>query len=64
MIMRYIYDKTGGNGSQFGIERETGIGVAASRHANQTEFESNRQIQEEKGKAGRWNMSGLEEIVR
>lgn len=55
--------RTGEMSLSLGCERETDIGMAASRHANQTDFES-KQIHDEKGKTGRWNMSGLEKIVR
>jgi hypothetical protein len=37
------------------MEWETGIGAAASRHTDQTDFESNKYIVE-KGKAGRWKI--------
>jgi hypothetical protein len=39
-------------GLRLGFERETGIGVAASRHANQTEFESDKYTMKE-GKTSR-----------
>lgn len=39
-------------GSQVGMEWETGIGAAASRHTDQTDFESKKYTLK-KGKAGR-----------
>jgi hypothetical protein len=38
-----------------GMGWETGIGGAASRHTDQTDFESNK-YNVEKGKAGRWEI--------
>jgi hypothetical protein len=50
-------------GSRVGMEWETGIGAAASRHTNQTDFESNKYtLKRVKQAVG--NCRGGEEIVR
>jgi hypothetical protein len=48
----YLRQDWRGMGLRLGFERETGIGVAASRHANQTEFESDKYTMKE-GKTSR-----------